>query len=132
MIIELNIGLNVNGSANSMAQCRERAIQAIAFLRAAFGPVLVQTERMDSQYEGPNGLELEPTLYVKLDSPLDWLRSYDQVYELAEALGQDCIAMYCPRSRDGEMVGPGAAAWPDFDFNYFKQPADVSPERKAA
>jgi hypothetical protein len=42
---------------------------------------------------------------------------YAPVYQLAEALGQDCIAVYCDGA--GRLIGPNTAAWGEFNPEFF-------------
>ena len=41
------------------------------------------------------------------------------VFGLAVATEQDCIAVYDPATGHGELVGPRAEAWGDFNPEYF-------------
>lgn len=45
-----------------------------------------------------------------------------QVRKLAHALGQDCIAAYWDRERTGALLGPRAAAWGEFNPEFFILP----------
>ena len=38
-----------------------------------------------------------------------------EVARISEALGQDCIAVYCPQRQVGALVGPRASAWGTFN-----------------
>ena len=38
---------------------------------------------------------------------------------LAEALNQDCIAVYYPKEQRGALIGPRAAAWGEFSPEFF-------------
>ena len=119
MIIELNIGLEVNGAANNQAEIRERAIQAIGLLKGALGFDAVQTRRYDTEYEGPDGLCLERGLYARVNTARSVFEVQGLVYEIANALEQDCIAVYIPRSGVGRLVGPRAGKWGEFDLDFF-------------
>jgi hypothetical protein len=122
VVIELNIGLNIRGSRNSLADCGERAIQAINYLREQFGGYTVQTRRAQVQYEGPNGLELEDTLIARIEmSPQSVAarRLPYLIFRMAQNLGQDCIALYNETAGTGRLIGPEASAWGSFDLDYF-------------
>lgn len=120
MIIELNIGLNVNGEANNVFECEQRAKQALEFLKQKFSNVKSAT--YTNQYEGPDGtLVLEPGLYVKISTTNTIFECYKIVYKLAIELRQDCIALYSPRTGVGKLTGPGAGKWGEFDLTYFEQ-----------
>lgn len=123
MIIELNIGLNVNGEANNVFECEERARWALEILKQKFSSVKSAT--YTNQYEGPDGtLVLEPGLFVKV-STVGSIFDVDKViYDLAAELRQDCIAVYLPRSGVGKLIGPNADAGGKFDLTYFEQFAD--------
>lgn len=124
MIIELNIGLNVNGEVNSQLQCEQRAKQALEFLKQKFSSVKSAT--YTNQYEGPDGtLVLEPGLYVKISTTNTIFECYGVVYELSILLQQDCIALYNRRTGVGKLIGPGAGKWGEFDLTYFEQFNDV-------
>jgi hypothetical protein len=43
------------------------------------------------------------------------------IHEVAVALGQDCIACYDPSYRHGRLIGPRAAAWGEFNPEFFLQ-----------
>ncbi len=120
MIVELNIGLNVNGEANSQLQCEQRAKQALQYLKQKFSGIKSAT--YTNQYETADGtLVLEPGLYVKVRTAGTIFELYEVVYQLAIELRQDCIAVYNPRSGVGKLVGPNAGSWGEFDLTYFEQ-----------
>jgi hypothetical protein len=48
------------------------------------------------------------------------------VCSLARRLGQDCIAVWNSLSEEGELIGPNAAAWGEFDPEQFILPSGVS------
>lgn len=43
-----------------------------------------------------------------------------KLYRLSEMLGQDCIAVYNLDNCEGRLIGPDAAAWGEFNRDYFK------------
>lgn len=123
MIIELNIGLNVNGEVNSQLQCEQRAKQALEFLKQKFSSVKSAT--YNNQYETNDGtLVLEPGLYVKINTTNTIFECYGVVYQLAIELQQECIALYNRRTGVGKLIGPDAGKWGEFDLTYFEQFTD--------
>lgn len=44
----------------------------------------------------------------------------EKIYQLAEMLGQDCIAVYNLNNCVGRLIGPDAASWGEFNRDYFK------------
>jgi hypothetical protein len=111
MSIELNIGLNVEGSANVKGQRDSRAEFAINSLPAR------------SSYRREFS-ETEDTLIVVCEgSPAD---VSVVVEELAVNLSQDCIAVFNVETGAGELIGPNAAAWGEFNPEFFIRfdPAD--------
>lgn len=63
--------------------------------------------------------ETEPTLVCRFVwiSDQDHLRRF--VNALALVFGQDCIAVYYPRDIRGELIGPKAAQWGEFNPEFF-------------
>lgn len=120
MKIEMNIGLDVAGSANRLVDIERRAKVAIDHLKAVFDKPYIR--RYESEYEGPNGIVLESGLFVSVEGELkaSWL-VYAAAETLAKQLEQDCIAIYLPAARFGKLVGPKAEAWGAFNINYFKR-----------
>jgi hypothetical protein len=43
----------------------------------------------------------------------------NRVHLLSNLLGQDCIAVYNPETREGDLIGPRAAAWGAFSPEFF-------------
>lgn len=44
------------------------------------------------------------------------------IHQLAVEFGQDCIALYLPKSKTGRLIGPLAAKWGAFNPAYFLLP----------
>jgi len=66
--------------------------------------------------------DTEPTLVVSGHSAGDIFKSKDwprAAYRVAEALGQDCIAVYCDDLGAGTLAGPRAPKWGDFNPKLF-------------
>lgn len=132
MKVEMNIGLNVKGGANSLHQCTLRARRAIEILRNA--GLRYKAERLIAQHEGDDGiLQLEDTLVVEIDAPpVGSGRTVKAVaYDIAVELQQDCVAVLFVRSNQGELVGPNATSWGEFNPEFFNRFADVALPRAA-
>ena len=95
----LNIGLAVNGGGSIAPE------QALAAIRVIGGehPVRWAVKHSDT----------EPTLIAETRRPLNTAAAY----EVAKFLKQDAIAQW--DGRDGELVGPNAAAWGTFNPAFF-------------
>ena len=123
MKFELNIGLNVAGGANRTADINARTEMALRMVKAKFGDGAFM-RRYESEYVDPAGtIVLESGLFVAVDTvrvKASWI-VYSAVEVIAAALEQDCIAVFFPDALFGKLVGPKAAAWGKFDFNYFKR-----------
>lgn len=100
MQFQLNIGLDVPHTTVNHAR---QAAKARRVLTETFSHVTLRQAQSAT----------EPTLVVTLSaSPA---RVYADVARISEALGQDCIAVYCPQRQVGALVGPRAAAWGEFN-----------------
>ena len=109
MIVELNIGLNVADNTRNGQYARDdRADLALATVRT-LGNVLAHRRAMSST---------EDTLIVRM-SVGGMARLRGGIYELAELLQQDCIAIWNATDWSGELVGPNATAWGEFNPEFF-------------
>lgn len=119
MILELNIRLDIAGRRNSIADCNERACQTLDMLGRTFAKL--QARRHDVQVEHPalNLIELEQNLIVRIESALLASTIFDAITDVVEALEQDCVAIYEPASGKGELFGPRAHLWPEFNPRMF-------------
>jgi len=119
--IELNIRLDTHTGNNSIAECTRRAIDALDLLHIAFGEV--HGRRLDLQVENEyiDRLDLHQLLLVRIDNcklPKDLARK--TIFDLAELLEQDCIAVYYPSQQRGELLGTRLGEYTDgFDINKF-------------
>lgn len=113
MIIELNIGLNVTNGDNSTHALISRHGRVLQFLRNSD----YLSNVLDSRLARSN---TEETVVVKLSvSSGAENRIRQELFELAVWLEQDCIAVYNATGWSGELVGPNAAAWGEFNPDYF-------------
>lgn len=67
----------------------------------------------------------EQTLTCSILSPLTREEFRFRVFNAAVALGQDCIAVYDGAA--GELIGPNAEAWGDFQPAFFVRPETGEP-----
>jgi hypothetical protein len=126
MKIELNIGLDVEGSTNTPAQQDSRATRALQVL----APFLVDSERFTVNYLGPDGDVTESSLFVRLDTNKLFSVS-GIVHRLSVELDQDCISVFYPASGIGALIGPKASKWGAFDLDFFHR-STVETARLAA
>ena len=64
--------------------------------------------------------DTEPTLVAYIE--VNFLAWRKGLYTLAQAYGQDCVAAYVPLTGEGMLIGPQAAAWGEFNPEYFFLP----------
>ena len=116
MNIELNIGLDVPGATNTPASRDMLAVRATAYLTGAFAGVA--TRRYESSYQQDGVTVTEAGMAVRLtaERPVDWM-----IAGLSAILAQDCIGVLDADTGAGVLVGPKAAAWGDFNPEYFNR-----------
>lgn len=95
----LNIGLARKGSSYLDVVEVIRALQDAQLYIGAYALVQSGTE---------------PTVVVEVDGPAPAAG-----YVLAQRLGQDCIAVWHPDTEVGRLIGPHAAAWGEFNPEFF-------------
>lgn len=66
--------------------------------------------------------DTEPTLVVRVTSINGPSFTLANLRQLAIDLGQDCIAVYRPKTGGGALIGPKAAEWGPFNPEYFILP----------
>lgn len=109
MQFQLNIGLDV---PHTVANHARQAAKAIEMMMAmGFNTICMRTEQSAT----------EPTLVVSLHAGNRPARVYADIARLAETLGQDCIAVYCPQTHSGALCGPKSADWGVFNKDNFIQ-----------
>ncbi len=109
MIIELNIGLNIEGSLNNQRQRDSRADHALGRIRCY--TKILGTRRAQST--------TEDTLVLSVEREGSESAFYNEVYTLASDLSQDCIAVYQVDADNGALIGPRAGAWGEFNPEFF-------------
>jgi hypothetical protein len=107
MKLILNIGLDVTASAPIAAHVALEIVKANGFIVSSHKVVQSDTE---------------PTLVVEA-IVADNLSLEHGCYQTAVELRQDCIAVYVPLWRYGRLVGPCAAAWGQFNPEFFILPS---------
>ena len=56
----------------------------------------------------------EATIVAEVEGPV-----LSSTYAIARRLGQDCIAVWQPNTEVGRLIGPNAAAWGEFNLEFF-------------
>lgn len=114
MKFELNIGLDEAGEDNDRAARAVRVMRAKMYLRDYCEKVI------SCEVVGDIGGAEEPCLYAEvLAGNVEALG-----FALSEALRQECVAFQFPNG-NGALVGPRAAAWGEFNPEYFRRPEVV-------
>ena len=106
----LNIGMAVTAPDGSTSLLSREQIERTLRHVAGTPAYWVRTEIQQSN--------TEPTAVV---SGFVFPLRDEEVFEVAEKLGQDCIAVR--DTRGGRLIGPRAAAWGPFDPSRFLAPA---------
>lgn len=133
MDIELNIGLAGAPGANDMA----RANYAMRLLSSTLTMARVQSRVEQTRYIGPDGSEVVEATLVARAAVRDLDRLHAALYQLAERLARDYIAVLFVGEGGytfGDLIGPRAEEWGAFDPQYFvrfDRPAAAT-EREAA
>ena len=109
MKITLNIGLALEGKPNLTADEALAAVKTSGLLVGRYATVQSDTE---------------PTLVVDARTDSAVMIPFNaSVWQIADALSQDCIAVYIPNTNkpaaEGMLIGPRAAAWGEFNPAYF-------------
>lgn len=133
MDVILNIGLNVASGNNAYDARSERGEVALRYLSGFFPKII--NKRLLTTYDDANGTPtIEDTLVVHL---LDGLNAegsvYSAIFNLAQLLDQDCIAVFFTSVQEGLLIGPRANEWGAFDPQYFRVIEELSekPARNA-
>lgn len=110
MRFQINIGLEVPNTKSTKADIRRRAQYAKALLENKFAFVRATVKQSST----------EPTLVAEFQTSSS--RAYPEALAISEALRQDCVALYCPDTKTGALIGTKAAAWGEFNKQFFIQP----------
>lgn len=65
--------------------------------------------------------ETEKTLILSGKSDAEYIDFEKAIKNLSDALKQDCIAVYFPKSDSGALIGSNSDDWGIFDKRYFIQ-----------
>ncbi len=112
MNVQLNIGLNINGSVNTVWQRESRADFALKYLERQ-GQVLGSRRAQSAT---------EDTLVVSMTVEGSKAAFGIAIVRLAYELDQDCIAVFYPEDNTGDLVGSDAARvanWGEFNPEFF-------------
>lgn len=103
----LNIGLKVGTSGNIPVELVKDMLWN--------ADLSVKTERVVQS-------DTEPTLVVEVSSMNGPTLTLALLNRLSSDLGQDCVAVYRPKTQSGALIGPKAAAWGSFNPEFFILP----------
>lgn len=108
--LTLNIGLDgIDAPASHAAIVASRTLRANGFDLVAAHTHNSHTERTLVVTVERNGLASNAT------------SNRAAIYTVAEALNQDCIAVYNPSRQTGLLIGPRAEKWGEFNPEFFLQ-----------
>lgn len=99
----INVGLHTNTGGNISADTVTRVLRAL-------GIKVVTTDVFDS--------DSEPTAVLAVENSDTILEFSRRIHVASLALDQDCIATYS-ELHQGRLIGPKAAAWGEFNPDYF-------------
>ena len=105
MQVILNIGLNTN-TGNRIGSGWVVNAARLAWFKVTN----VKVHQSDS----------EPTAVLTIEDDAPGLDN--RIYTLSRTLGQDCIAVWYPEEAYGDLLGPKAAAWGQFNPEFFILP----------
>ena len=117
-MIILNVGLKIDALGdefNTDSVCKARAYVAQCYFVKAGYPVSMQITQSDTELTAIIGIYPKHLGDTRINAS-------GYVRELADALGQDCIAMYDTESGQGTLVGINADKWGEFNKDYFLMP----------
>jgi len=104
MIIEINIGMNVNGVKTLSTAEICKTVEDYGF--EIFSLWIVQSDS-------------EPTVVFATEIDESKEKWKSDLFDVALALCQECIAVFDPESGNGELIGPRAEKWGEFNPHYF-------------
>lgn len=122
MQVEMNIGLTSKDGRNAPHEVMDRAVRAVSLLSESLYFGRIENRFKQARYEGPDGPVVEPTLVVRTVACQPLLSIRHLIRYLAGRMGQDCIAVRFEDDRGGpygELIGPRAQAWGDFNPDFF-------------
>jgi len=113
-MIEMNIGLDAEGEAATVENRSLRIGKLMTRTARDFPAARDMKVEVIGDLNGGN----EPCLYVAFS----WQYRHDEaVFDLAAFAKQDCIAVVS--NGRGELVGPNAESWGQFNAAFFRRPA---------
>ncbi len=107
MRFQINIGLEIPNQKSSKRDLQKRAKYALSLLQQKFAFVDARLEQSKS----------ELTLVASFQCAAS--RAIPEALSISETLQQDCVALYCPDTKTGTLVGTRAAKWGQFNKEYF-------------
>ena len=107
MRFQINIGLEIPGVKQTAKQRKQQALRALSLLEQHFAFVRSSIKQSPS----------EQTLVASFQAANKGI--YQRALAISEALQQDCVAIYCPDTKTGALIGTRAAQWGEFNPNRF-------------
>lgn len=109
----LNIGLKTSPHLTANGAMKDLKVGDVLSILPIFG------FDFDSAKIAQSGTE--KTLILTGTSNMDYLDFEKAIHDLSDALKQDCIAVYFPKSDFGALIGSRSDDWGVFDKRYFIQ-----------
>ncbi len=111
--IELNYRLDVEAGSNSLEEINNRSYRA-----------LVSLSRLSQSHPArrcEHRRVITGNEFVEVVQLTESVIDHQELYQLAQLLQQDCISVYYPDIGTGELIGPAAAKWGEFDIEKFER-----------
>ena len=109
----LNIGLKTSPHMTTHGAMEDLEVGDVLSILPVFG--------LDFDSAKITQSEMDKTLVLSGVSDMKYLDFEKSIYELSNALKQDCIAAYFPQSDFGALIGSRSDDWGTFDKRLFIQ-----------
>ena len=113
-MIILNVGLKIDALGdefNTDSVCRTRALLIKHTLQAQGYDVASTVKQSETEQTAVIIVQNEDAILIEYG-----------IRHIANALGQDCIAVYFPNDDYGALIGINADKWGEFNKDYFLMP----------
>lgn len=109
----LNIGLKTSPHMTCGGKMEDLKVRDVLAVLPVFNLDFDSVKIADS--------ETEKTLILTGKSDAEYIDFEKAIKDLSDALKQDCIAVYFPKSDSGALIGSRSDDWGVFDKQYFIQ-----------